>query len=888
MNGAVGEVRVKTKLDNSGIQREISKTEKEISRLTAAFDRQTASIRKQEADLEKLQKEYDRLTSGEKEPASVKQMTRDLKVAEKELGSLDEKFQRLGDRAGIEMQVEGRVSSGTQAELDDVRERLGEAGAKADTLNAALEKIRLDPRTSAEAEHLANRIGNAEDKLGKTKEKGEKLNETLKETFKKRDGLLAKSLLNVSDNAGRAAKNTKSLNNETKKSPKASTQAASGFEKMAKRLGSLVKAAVVFNVIRRGLRQMTEYLSSCLKTNDQFVKSLSSVKSNLLTAFQPIYEAILPWINALMNALSQVTAQLASFMATIFGTTASQAQKNAQALYEQAKATEEAGDAAEKAERQLYSFDTIQKQSSDNSSSKESSASAPAFETDFSKVAMPDWLSDFWKVFQDSWAQYGEKTIAAAKRTISSLKDVIKSIGKSFMEVWTNGTGLRFLNNIQLLLQGILGIISDIATAFVSAWKNNDTGTKLIQALGNMLNHILELINSIGTAFREAWNSGIGEEILGHILNIVTNIFNTVGNLAARFKEAWEANGNGEAIMSAILGVVNAILGTIDSIVASTAEWARNLNLEPLITGVRNVLEPLSGVIAIIGEALVEIWDEIALPFATWIVEKAIPTILGWLGDFFTFLTNNKEVVIAFTKVIAALLIAFKSVEFVTAAISIFKTLFASLTPIKVIILLLLPLIANIVAAWDDMSGWQQAISVIGAVIAVVAGAAIAIMALQGALNPVGFLGLAAAVAAGVAMVAAAISSATKNAKASTASLSSYAAGSTSSGNLSRSNLSSYDTAYIPHLAEGAVIPPNAPFLAVVGDQKRGTNVETPISTIKQAVREELAETGGTAQTIQASDVILDGVKVGRVLWTINQNENNRRGTNLVVRGATT
>lgn len=40
----------------------------------------------------------------------------------------------------------------------------------------------------------------------------------------------------------------------------------------------------------------------------------------------------------------------------------------------------------------------------------------------------------------------------------------------------------------------------------------------------------------------------------------------------------------------------------------------------------------------------------------------------------------------------------------------------------------------------------------------------------------------------------------------------------------------------VPYLATGAVIPPNAPFMAVLGDQRRGTNVEAPLSTIQEAV----------------------------------------------------
>lgn len=51
-------------------------------------------------------------------------------------------------------------------------------------------------------------------------------------------------------------------------------------------------------------------------------------------------------------------------------------------------------------------------------------------------------------------------------------------------------------------------------------------------------------------------------------------------------------------------------------------------------------------------------------------------------------------------------------------------------------------------------------------------------------------------------------------------------------------------TISIPKLATGAVIPPNAPFLAQLGDQKHGTNIEAPLDTIKQAVREVVGSNG--------------------------------------------
>lgn len=51
----------------------------------------------------------------------------------------------------------------------------------------------------------------------------------------------------------------------------------------------------------------------------------------------------------------------------------------------------------------------------------------------------------------------------------------------------------------------------------------------------------------------------------------------------------------------------------------------------------------------------------------------------------------------------------------------------------------------------------------------------------------------------------------------------------------------------VPELAQGAVIPPNSPFLAVLGDQPSGTNIEAPLSTIKDALLQAMAQSGNSA-----------------------------------------
>ena len=50
------------------------------------------------------------------------------------------------------------------------------------------------------------------------------------------------------------------------------------------------------------------------------------------------------------------------------------------------------------------------------------------------------------------------------------------------------------------------------------------------------------------------------------------------------------------------------------------------------------------------------------------------------------------------------------------------------------------------------------------------------------------------------------------------------------------SGISTISVPSIPYLAQGAVLPANKPFMAVVGDQRHGTNVEAPLTTIQEAV----------------------------------------------------
>lgn len=94
------------------------------------------------------------------------------------------------------------------------------------------------------------------------------------------------------------------------------------------------------------------------------------------------------------------------------------------------------------------------------------------------------------------------------------------------------------------------------------------------------------------------------------------------------------------------------------------------------------------------------------------------------------------------------------------------------------------------------------------------------------------------------------------------------------------------DPPLIPRLAQGAVIPANREFMAVLGDQKNGRNLETPEGLMRQIFREELDSAGGRTNSNSngSTTVILevDGREFGRAVYEYNNKESRRIGTRLV------
>ena len=108
-------------------------------------------------------------------------------------------------------------------------------------------------------------------------------------------------------------------------------------------------------------------------------------------------------------------------------------------------------------------------------------------------------------------------------------------------------------------------------------------------------------------------------------------------------------------------------------------------------------------------------------------------------------------------------------------------------------------------------------------------------------------------------------------------------------GNKLGFNIPQVPQVQIPRLAQGAVIPPNQQFAAILGDQKHGRNLEAPEGLIRQIVREEtgnvyndvlraINNSNLSRKAVIAGDVIMDGQKVGRLVAKPVFREGNRAG----------
>lgn len=331
--------------------------------------------------------------------------------------------------------------------------------------------------------------------------------------------------------------------------------------KFAKRIATIAKKVFIFTLIAKALRAMRSVLLNTINADKQMSASLAQIRGNLLTAFAPIYSFVLPAIRTLLSWLAKLTAVISSVFGAIFGQTASQAQANAKALYQQASATSAAGDAAEKAKRQLSGLDEMNRWESNDSSGGGGGgggSAAPDF-SGVSQVKLPDNV-------QAGLTKIGE----ALRSIIESLKriwdsPVVQFIVKTVLYVAMQRIAW-ILSSVGLVLEGIADILDG------NVWEG-------IKKVGRGLLDLMNPIGGLQDDFKSLWEkvaSGASSAWEG-----IKNAFKSVPEwFRIKFRDAWQKvkdvfstggriwSGIKEGVENTFHTVVNAIIRGMNTIIA--------------------------------------------------------------------------------------------------------------------------------------------------------------------------------------------------------------------------------------------------------------------------------------------------------------------------------
>ena len=247
-------------------------------------------------------------------------------------------------------------------------------------------------------------------------------------------------------------------------------------------------------------------------------------------------------------------------------------------------------------------------------------------------------LGELFDPMKEAWDAKGQVAIDATKYAWKELERVASDIGKSFMKVWTNGTGKETAENLIQLYADLLNIIGDIGRAFAQAWEKGDAGTKLIQSQFDALNAVLRLIHDIATSFRNAFNSGVGESIFSNLIRLGTNLNKIVENIAVQFDKAWKHGDVGTSIFKTLLGMVNDIVKVLADMAGYTAKWAKTLDFTPLLKSIDNLLKAIRPVTKDVWDGLAWAYEHVLLPLGKFTISKLLP-------DFFNLLAAALKVV---------------------------------------------------------------------------------------------------------------------------------------------------------------------------------------------------------------------------------------------------
>lgn len=571
------------------------------------------------------------------------------------------------------------------------------------------------------------------------------------------------------------------------------------------RILKLAQYTFVFSVITKGFRAIRRAAIDYINTSYELTSSLAQVRGNLITAFQPIWEFILPYLIKFTQWLANATAYISSFISSLFGKTEQSSRNNARALQEQIALSKESSKSLKK-----------QKKNTD----------------DLTKANKKNY---------DSLAKFDELILLSKNRFSKKSKTA---------ETPTAGIPSTIsFDTSNIDTSGISNLVEKIKAFFLPLQEPFD---KLMKSLDRLKGYTFEAFTDFYNLFLKPLSEYTVNTFIPHLLNSIADSldrmdFSTVNqglsDLWTELEPFTENIGEG-------------ILWFIDKFLSPISEWTVNNALPEFLKTVTKSVKSLNSALEILKPLANEIYKEIVVPLGDYLkdtFQTVMDTLNDSLDDLNKFLVDNKDEIQKFSNTIINILGGAVNIAifFLNNLVTRWKNMFNAIKDfmfdwINNTMKLFNGLVDFIygIFTWNFERAFKGLANTIIAVINNLANKldlgisliinfmAEKINSLIDIINSIGsFTGI----------------------------------------HIPRAQTRRSYIGRIPYLASGAVIPPNSPFLAMLGDQKSGVNIETPLETMKQAFKEALAESGsnnGGSYTFVAQ---LDG----RTLFeeTVRQND---------------
>lgn len=465
-------------------------------------------------------------------------------------------------------------------------------------------------------------------------------------------------------------------------------------------------------------------------------------------------------------------------------------------------------------------------------------------------------LKKLWKPFQDAWKKEGKNTIDAANIALSGIAKLAKSVGKSLVEVWTNGTGTTMLTTMLRIAQNVLKTIGNIASGFADAWNKNNVGTQIIQNIANALVVVMQFVEKIAED-TATWAANLD----------FYPLLESISNLTSTFAPIIEAIGN--------------VLDWIyKNIVLPMLKWVIEVGLPTVINLVSKVATFLAEhqpIVEAFGAALIGAFAAAKIAGLASRVIKSVSGIAMAAKGLISLMTGTGGIMGGIKAIATAIGPGGIFVLAVGACIAIGVLLYKNWDKIKEVAGKVWDWIKNktvtfvndignklrnlgtkISTIWGSIKStayqkWNAIWSTIGNLVERIKNGIVE--KFTSAKNNVVeiFGGIKDTIQNILNKVIGIVNSAIGTVNSAIGGIeSAFSFGPWKVPTPFGSKTIGFKATFprvptVPYLAKGAVIPPRSEFLAVLGDQKQGNNIETPEALLRKIVREETAgrQTGG-------------------------------------------